>query len=689
MQEGLRKTPSKYKGWEKMEHPSLGKGDFVRTILSWEGMMVYGSQAGKVFVINADQSVHTYQIPKELGSIENIFGLPNGNLLVAPSKGLYQINTRQNSIWEISTIASLKSIAFTDSTMLLAYSQMLSKLSLTPSLKKQLFDKNYANNPEWQSQFKNAIEHRQVLQYLRCNFVNYDSVSKKTYANFKSGLALVEGDKIKTIYYNGKQISAVCLIQNNENAYVGTLDIGLLIIGKNGMENFSFNKGVISNVVLKIKKFQNHLLLIEPGYVQIFDLITQKIINTMPIPLEINGTVYDFFEKNERLYLAMKSGVNSLSFSEINVDLPAAYLLSVINNTNKNEIEENAILSSNENAIQFKLSSPSYINPEATHFMYQLIGSNDSSWKTLIGPNFTVSFASLKPGKYHFKAYAVNFQGERSKNTIYFEFTINYPWWLQWWFFSLVILFVVAISSVIFTLHYRGIKRRDSHVIEKLTLQNELRKSLLKTIVTQMNPHFIFNAMNTIQSFVYKNDKRSVSNYMGKFSELIRKILDTSNINSISLKEEIEILELYLDLEKARFESDFSVQLTVDPEMDLENIQIPPMFIQPCIENAIKHGLFHKKGLRHLKIAIAYDDIQKEFIRIEIDDDGIGRVRSREINKTLFANHKSFAGSAMENRVDLINQTLEKKISLFVLDKEEQAGTTVIIRLPINSTQYV
>jgi len=122
--------------------------------------------------------------------------------------------------------------------------------------------------------------------------------------------------------------------------------------------------------------------------------------------------------------------------------------------------------------------------------------------------------------------------------------------------------------------------------------------------------------------------------------------------------------------------------------LDLENIEIPPMFIQPCIENAIKHGLFHKKGLRHLKVVIAYDNEQKEYIRIEIDDDGIGRTKSREINKTLYTNHKSFAGSAMLNRVELINQTLEKKISLFVIDKEDEAGTTVIIHLPINSTQY-
>jgi sensor histidine kinase YesM len=650
--------------------------------------MVYGTQAGKIYITKDDQLLNSYQVSTKYGSIENIIPLPNGNLLVAPSKGVYQINTKQQYIWELSSFGSLKFVTFTDTSILLAYSQMLSKVSLTPSLKKYFFDRNSADNQVFQKEYKEAIEHRQVLQYSRCSIIDYDQESQKTYAKFKPGLALLEADSIKYLPFNGKQISAACLVQYDKKAYVGTFDIGLLIIGEKGIENFSFNQGVVSNIILKIRKFHNHLVLVEPGYIQIFDLLENKIVNTIPIPIEFNGTVYDIYEEKEQLFLAMKNNEFHLSLSEVKADLPLAYLLSTSNSLKQNEIEDNAMLSYNENAIQFKLSSPSYINPEAIHFMYQLIGSNDSSWKPLIGPIFNVSFESLKPGKYEFKAYAVNFQGGRSKNTLHFKFNINNPWWMQWWFISLIILFVIALSTLILTIYYQGLKRRDRHVIEKLTLQNELRKSLLKTIVTQMNPHFIFNAMNTIQSFVYKNDKRSVSNYMGKFSELIRKILDTSNINSISLMEEIEILELYLDLEKARFESDFSVQLTVDPELDLENIQIPPMFIQPCIENAIKHGLFHKKGLRHLKILIAYDDAQKDYIRIEIDDDGVGRIRSREINKTLLANHKSFAGSAMESRVDLINQTLEKKISLIVIDKAEQAGTIVIIRLPINSTQY-
>jgi two-component sensor histidine kinase len=689
LQEGLRRAPEKYKGWQKIQQPFLEKGDFVTIILPWEDLKVYGTQGGRVYFTKNNKIVHQYQVTKYAGSVEHLFALPNGNLLVAPSKGLYQINTQKNYLWEISTIDALKNVSFTDTTMLLAYSQMLTKILLTPGLKKYLFDKNSAENKNLQLEFKDAIDnHRQVLQNSRCNIVDYDPITKKTYANFKSGLMLIKADTAQMLSYNGKQISAACLLQYNKEAYVGTFDIGLLILGDHRIQNISLNNGLVSNIILKIKKFRGHLYLIEPGFVQVFDLATQKITNTITIPLDINGTVYDLYEENENLILAMKNWEYSLSLSEIKVDAPVCYLLSVSNSIDGKEISDNSELPSKINALQFKLSSPSYINPEATHFMYQLTGTNDSSWKVLSAPDYKVSFASLKPGNYRFKAYAVNFQGVRSKNTVVFQFVINNPWWLQWWFIGLVILLVGGISGFTIRLRYRNIKKRDHYVIEKLTLQNELRKSLLRTIVTQMNPHFIFNAMNTIQSFVYKNDKRSVSNYMGKFSELIRKILDTSNISSISLKEEIEILELYLDLEKARFESDFSVDLIVEPELDLENIQIPPMFIQPCIENAIKHGLFHKQGLRHLKITITYDDIQKEYIRIEIDDDGIGRTRSREINKTLYANHKSFAGSAMESRVDLINQTIEKKISLFVIDKEDQAGTTVIIRLPINSTQY-
>jgi len=164
----------------KQRTPFLDKSDFIRSILSWNDLMVYGTQLGKVYICKNDKPIQSYQVASKAGSIENIIELPNGNLLIAPSKGLYQINTKNEYIWEISAISSLKNVVFTDSSMLMAYSQMLTKVKLTASLKKYLFDKNYSESGILQNEFKDAIEnHKQVLRYSRCNTVSYDSSSKK------------------------------------------------------------------------------------------------------------------------------------------------------------------------------------------------------------------------------------------------------------------------------------------------------------------------------------------------------------------------------------------------------------------------------------------------------------------------------------------------------------------------------
>ncbi|MGK2862772.1 MAG: sensor histidine kinase [Chitinophagaceae bacterium] len=204
---------------------------------------------------------------------------------------------------------------------------------------------------------------------------------------------------------------------------------------------------------------------------------------------------------------------------------------------------------------------------------------------------------------------------------------------------------------------------------------------------SQMNPHFIFNALNTIQSYVYANDKRSASNYLGKFSELIRKILDNSSKQKITLEEEIHVLQLYIDIEKARFGDAFYAVIETDPYLDTEDIFVPPMLIQPYAENSIKHGLLHLAGEKRLVIRINKSTDQ-QYIEIVIDDNGIGREKSIEINKKR-TDHHSFANEANEKRIDLINKLHEKKTKLEIIDKKNAGGmatgTTVIISFPVMS----
>jgi LytS/YehU family sensor histidine kinase len=202
---------------------------------------------------------------------------------------------------------------------------------------------------------------------------------------------------------------------------------------------------------------------------------------------------------------------------------------------------------------------------------------------------------------------------------------------------------------------------------------------------SQMNPHFIFNALNTIQSYVYANDKRSASSYLGKFSELIRRILDNSSKSSITLQEEIYILQLYMDIEKARFGENLNTVIEIEPDLDAEDILIPPMLIQPYIENAIKHGLLHKQGEKKLAVTIN-KKLEPEFVEIIIDDNGIGREMSMELNKKRI-NHNSFASDANNKRIHLIEHITGKKAKLEIIDKKfadgSAAGTKIVIHIPV------
>jgi LytS/YehU family sensor histidine kinase len=208
---------------------------------------------------------------------------------------------------------------------------------------------------------------------------------------------------------------------------------------------------------------------------------------------------------------------------------------------------------------------------------------------------------------------------------------------------------------------------------------------MLTAIKSQMNPHFIFNALNTIQSFIYSNNKSKANSYLGKFSNLIRIVLDSSNKKAISLTEEVETLQLYVDLEVMRFENTLQAIIHVDPLLDTDSIFIPPMLVQPFVENAIKHGLLHKINNRKLKISFK-PSANQQALEIEIDDNGIGRERSAFLNAQKKEDHNSFAIKANQTRIDILNQLSTNKIVLEIIDKKDidniAKGTTVKLFIP-------
>jgi len=212
--------------------------------------------------------------------------------------------------------------------------------------------------------------------------------------------------------------------------------------------------------------------------------------------------------------------------------------------------------------------------------------------------------------------------------------------------------------------------------------QQKLANNLLalKSMRSQMNPHFIFNALNSVNSYIALNDERNANRYLSEFSVLMRTVLENSDEDFIPLVKEIELIELYVKLEHNRFNDKFKYHVFIDSNINLDDFNIPPMLLQPYIENAIWHGLRYKEELGELLISMEVYD--HETIRIVIQDDGIGRKKSKELKTENQLKRKSKGMITIKNRIAILNDMYKEKISVNVTDVFENAeGTKVELLL--------
>jgi hypothetical protein len=230
-------------------------------------------------------------------------------------------------------------------------------------------------------------------------------------------------------------------------------------------------------------------------------------------------------------------------------------------------------------------------------------------------------------------------------------------------------------------------KQLEEQKIQQLTaeFQRKLQATEMTALRAQMNPHFIFNCLNSIKLYTLENDAHAASEYLTKFSRLIRLVLENSAQEKISLISELETLQLYIDMETMRFKTKFSFQLDIDPAIDTDFVEIPPMLIQPYVENAIWHGLMHKEGNGNLTVIILQpvDDT----LQVEILDDGIGRARAAEYKSKSATRHKSFGLKVSSERIALINQRSKNEMVVRIEDlvdpEGNSAGTRAILTIPL------
>ena len=231
---------------------------------------------------------------------------------------------------------------------------------------------------------------------------------------------------------------------------------------------------------------------------------------------------------------------------------------------------------------------------------------------------------------------------------------------------------------------HEDIRRKKDEINQ---MNEQMAQLELASLRSQMNPHFLFNSLNSIHKYIWENKQEDASEYLTKFAKLIRMILENSKEKAIPLSAEIEMLHLYIELEHRRCNGKFSYSLTVDTEIDTNNTVIPSMIIQPYVENAIWHGLVQKEGNGELIVSISGN---KTALECCIEDNGIGREKAREIKQAKHDNHKSLGLGITNKRLELLGIEKGEAATITVIDKtnnEGPCGTKIILQLPL-TTQY-
>ena len=348
-------------------------------------------------------------------------------------------------------------------------------------------------------------------------------------------------------------------------------------------------------------------------------------------------------------------------------------------------IPENLKLPYASNYLTFRFVGITTKRTQHVKYQYFLDGL-DKQWNS-ITEKPEATYNNLPAGRYTFKVKAVNSEGYWSDEFAY-SFTILPPWWKTLWFriFAAILLFAIVYGFGRWRLHQKF--RTQLEHFRKDKLLAELRQKTteleMQALRAQMNPHFIFNSLNSITVFIMENNKAEATEYLRKFSRLVRLILQNSMSPLITLESELEALRLYLELEALRFNHHFNYEIDVAEDVNLSIVKVPPLIIQPYVENAIWHGLMQKEEKGNLQIKLFRHE---NALCCKIVDDGIGRKNAADLKNKSASTHKSLGMRITADRIEMLEHNNQVhasiKINDIVLPDGTAGGTEVLLKIPL------
>ncbi|TND02075.1 MAG: regulator of cell autolysi [Bacteroidetes bacterium] len=618
----------------------------ISVSFSLSGDLFFGTRSGKIFRREPGGQMSLYR-NKQNKNIELLQHLGHNNLLIGEFNAVIH-NVEKQSDYELK-IGSVKGFCtVTDREFLLA-----------------------TNNGAYRFNLK-TLEYEPVPELrLRLYDIGYSPARKTMYAATAKGLVKLEsGKKLEYLEPDGRNVVTQDIEIAGDLVFAATSDNGVLVFKNDSLrQRWDVKTGLVSSRISKIKVRDSKLCIATNRGIQVLGLDgkTLHIINQSAGLVSEN--ILDFELKDDELWIVHSEGIQK-------VMLPHSDVPSFIPKISIDEIRVNDSLpaagQSDFNATQKKIA----FNLRVSNLRYRneikynyILEGAETAWQQNAFDDHIIEYKSLSPGTYTFKINA-SCRGLTSE-TVAYTFTIHAPFWKTWWFISLIFAFLLLLISLYFS---KRLKRQQLEAKRR----NELNASRLAAIQSQMNPHFIFNALNSIQDLILKKDVEQSYDYITKFANLVRSTLKYSDKDFIALESELKLIGLYLALEKMRFKDDLEFTIITN---GISDIHIPPMLIQPFIENALVHGLLHKTGPKRITIEFK---LEAELF-CSITDNGIGRVRAKQIKERQRKMHESFSSNAIAKRFEILEQNFGGSLGYSYEDLEEAgepAGTRVTLRIP-------
>lgn len=400
-----------------------------------------------------------------------------------------------------------------------------------------------------------------------------------------------------------------------------------------------------------------------------------------------------FYKDNEEnFYFGTLNGLNVFKNSDFEKRALAKFplqltrIVKVSNSGSVETLEENLAtvkeveLSPGYVALRLEFMLPDFTHPERNRFAIWLEGV-DKNWRYLGSKNF-IEIMHLPAGQYKLRVKAGEANGLWQDDEISLTLTVKKHFYQTTWFLASFPVVILLLSYFLSRLIINRIRNREE---EKTAMNQKFAELELHALQSQMNPHFVFNSLGAIQFFIQNNNIEAADDYLAKFAKLMRFFLESSKNKYISLAREVELLSLYIELERMRFDNKFQAEIDVDPALDIYSCEIPSVLIQPFVENAINHGLFHKQTPGHLRVSFL--DNKDGAVTCIIEDDGIGRRKSYILKeKTSRQHHHSRGTQLVKERLEVIKQVDKLNIQLQIIDLEEEGigktGTKIIIIVP-------